>query len=81
MVSAQDQNHGAAPIDVLAPSNAVAPGTPSGASQPGRLYMGSGVPSNSAGNNGDFYLRTDTPGTSSQRIYIKSAGSWTALAV
>lgn len=43
------------------------------------LYAGSGVPSNSNGSNGDFYLRGDTPGTANQRIYIKSAGSWVGI--
>lgn len=34
------------------------------------------------GNIGDIYFRTDTPGTSSQRLYIKSAGTtWTALTI
>lgn len=57
----------------------VRPGTDGGAQQAGNLFMGSGVPSNTNGNNGDFYFRTDTPGTANQRLYIKSAGSWTAL--
>ena len=42
----------------------------------GSLWSGSGVPSAGLGANGDFYLRTDTPATLAQRIYIKSAGSW-----
>lgn len=41
------------------------------------IYSGSGAPSAGVGQNGDWYLRTDTPGTLAQRIYIKSAGSWT----
>lgn len=45
------------------------------------IWMGSGAPSNANGANGDFYFRTDTPGTANQRIYIKAAGAWTALAV
>jgi hypothetical protein len=45
------------------------------------IWGGSGVPAASLGSNGDTYLRSDTPGTSSQRQYIKSAGSWTATAV
>lgn len=43
------------------------------------LYSGSGGPSNSLGSNGDFYFRTDTPGLANQRIYVKSAGSWTGV--
>src|SRR5574337_258670 len=42
------------------------------------IYSGSGVPSNSYGNNGDYYLRSDTPGTANQRIYVKN-GSCTAI--
>lgn len=44
--------------------------------QGGALHSGSGVPSNGIGANGDFYFRTDTPGTLAQRIYTKSAGAW-----
>lgn len=43
------------------------------------IYGGSGVPSNSNGNNGDFYLRGDTPGTANQRIYTKQGGSWVGI--
>ncbi len=43
------------------------------------LYTGSGAPSSGNGANGDFYFRQDTPGTANQRLYIKAAGSWTAL--
>ncbi len=57
----------------------IRPGTAAGATQAGNLFMGSGVPSNSNGNNGDFYFRTDTPGTANQRLYIRSAGAWVAL--
>lgn len=49
------------------------------ASQTGSVYQGSGVPSNSNGNNGDVYFRTDTPGTVNQRVYVKSAGSWVGI--
>lgn len=42
-------------------------------------YSGSGAPSVSLGNNGDYYLRSDTPGTANQRIYVKSAGAWTGI--
>jgi hypothetical protein len=43
------------------------------------LYSGSGAPSNTNGVNGDYYFRTDTPGTTNQRIYVKSAGSWVGI--
>jgi hypothetical protein len=45
----------------------------------GTIYSGSGAPSNSNGANGDFYFRTDTPGTANQRLYVKSSGSWTGI--
>lgn len=57
----------------------IGPGTPAVATQAGRIYQGSGVPSNTNGNNGDIYFRTDTPGTANQRMYMKSAGAWVAL--
>lgn len=41
------------------------------------LTFGSGVPS--GGNDGDYYFRTDTPGTANQRLYVKSAGTWTGI--
>jgi len=56
---------------------AVSPGTPAGASQSGQLFMGSGAPSNANGNNGDFYLRTDT--TATPHFYKKITGSWTTI--
>jgi len=57
----------------------IGPGTPAVGTQSGRMYMGSGVPSNTNGNNGDFYFRTDTPGTANQRLYNKQAGTWTGI--
>jgi hypothetical protein len=43
------------------------------------IRSGSGVPSNSLGVNGDFYFRTDTPGTANQRLYVRSAGSYVGI--
>lgn len=43
------------------------------------LFQGTGVPNNANGNNGDFYLRGDTPGTANQRLYVKSAGAWVGI--
>ncbi len=43
-------------------------------------YTGIGVPPNSLRNNGDLYIRSDTPGTGNQRLYMKSAGAWVATA-
>lgn len=42
-------------------------------------YTGSGAPANTLGNNGDYYFRTDTPGTANQRLYVKSAGAWAGV--
>jgi hypothetical protein len=61
---------------------ALQPAQPTGLPQtgtPGSIYMGSGVPANANGNNGDFYFRMDTPGTANQRLYVRSAGAWVAL--
>lgn len=58
----------------------IQPGNPGGgATARTNMYSGTGVPSNSAGANGDFYFRTDTPGTANQRLYVKSAGSWVGI--
>lgn len=46
----------------------------------GALYGGTGAPPNGNGSNGDFFLRTDTPGTANQRLYVKSAGVWVGIA-
>lgn len=43
------------------------------------IYSGSGVPANTYGNNGDFYFRSDTPGTTNQRLYVKNAGAWAGV--
>jgi hypothetical protein len=43
------------------------------------LYQGTGLPNNANGNNGDFYLRGDTPGTANQRLYVRSAGAWVGI--
>jgi hypothetical protein len=64
---------------IASPYATIGLSTPTGASQLGSLYQGSGAPSNANGNNGDIYFRTDTPGTANQRIYIKSAGAWVGI--
>lgn len=43
------------------------------------LWSGSGAPAAGLGSNGDYYFRTDTPGTANQRLYVKSAGSWVGI--
>lgn len=40
---------------------------------------GNGVPNNNAGVNGQYWFRSDTPGTANQRIYVKIAGVWTGI--
>ena len=41
------------------------------------LRSGSGAPA--GGSSGDYYFRTDTPGTANQRIYVNNAGTWTGI--
>ena len=43
------------------------------------IYSGSGVPGAGLGANGNYYLRTDTPGTANQRLYVKSGGAWSGI--
>jgi hypothetical protein len=45
-----------------------------------RLWSGSGAPNISASAAGDFYLRTDTPTTANQRLYVATAvNAWTGI--
>jgi hypothetical protein len=58
-------------------SGYIRPGTSTGAGA--RIYSGSGAPTLSA-IAGDFYFRTDTPGTGNQRLYVCTGGSsWTGI--
>lgn len=57
-------------------TGSVSPGN--GTTTGGAIWSGSGAPSNTLGADGDFYTRTDTPGTTGQQIYMKSAGAWVA---
>jgi len=44
------------------------------------IYSGTGAPSNTVGNVGDYYFRYDTPSTLTQRLYVKTASAvWTEL--
>lgn len=46
----------------------------------GHLWSGSGAPNIAASVAGDYYLRTDTPGTANQRLYVATAGNtWSAI--
>jgi hypothetical protein len=62
-------------------TNHVYPGTPAGAQQSSAgIFAGNGAPSNTNGNNGDFYFRGDGTKAGSTVIYHKEAGAWVALA-
>lgn len=50
-----------------------------GATQNGSLWMGSGVPSNTNGANGDFYFRTGGTAGTSTLVYFKASGAWTGI--
>jgi hypothetical protein len=57
-------------------------GTTNGTVAGPRLLGGIGVPATGLGAVGDYYFRSDTPGTANQRIYVKTAAAvWTALTV
>lgn len=43
------------------------------------VYSGSGAPDNAVGSNGDLYIRTGTPGTANQRLYMKASGAWAGI--
>ncbi|MHB8529198.1 MAG: hypothetical protein ACYC8V_06765, partial [Caulobacteraceae bacterium] len=61
---------------------AVYPGAPAASpvvQTAGGLWAGIGAPNNTYGANGDFYFRSDTPGTANQRIYVRNAGAWTGI--
>jgi hypothetical protein len=45
----------------------------------GNIWHVSAVPASAMGANGDFALRRDTPTIANQRLYVKSAGSWTGI--
>jgi hypothetical protein len=55
-------------------------GAPLGFVSGSSLYSGSGAPATGLGAVGDYYFRSDTPGTSLQRIYVKTAAAtWTGI--
>ena len=43
------------------------------------IFAGTGAPSNSNGNNGDYYFRSDGTTPGDPRIYFKVSGTWTAF--
>lgn len=69
--------YGTITAEISGASGYVRPGTSVGAGA--RIYSGSGAPTLSA-TAGDFYFRTDTPGTVNQRLYVCAGGtSWTGI--
>lgn len=66
---------------VAAPSIPVRPGAIDGGGLGAatHLYSGAGAPSNSFGVSGDYYFRTDAPGTANARLYVNNAGTWTGI--
>lgn len=67
------------PILRALPAPGAHPLTPGGAQQTGTIYMGTGVPGNPSGSNGDFYFRIDDPSVANHRIYVRIAGAWTGI--
>lgn len=43
------------------------------------ILVDSGAPAPSLGSSGNFYFRTDAPGVSGQRLYVKSGAAWVGL--
>jgi len=56
----------------------ILPGTILAALTSGGIYVGTGVPLNTSGNNGSFYFRSD--GGAGTCLYQKRAGVWVATA-
>jgi hypothetical protein len=74
----QFQNSSGTPLAAVTAGGALQLGN--GAAVGGRLWSGSGAPSIAASVAGDFYFRTDTPGTSLQRIYVATGvNTWTGI--
>lgn len=59
-------------------ANLLRPSTPAGVAQTAtNVYGGTGVPSNTDGQNGDYYFRSD--GGVATHIYYKSGGTWAGI--
>ena len=43
------------------------------------LSIDAGAPDDNAGIDGNYYLRTDTPGVANQRLYVKDSGVWVGI--
>lgn len=65
----------------LLPGGALAQGgTTNGTTAGPRQWGGTGAPATGLGAVGDYYFRSDTPGTANQRIYVKTAAAvWTGI--
>lgn len=48
---------------------------------PNAIWGGAGAPPASLGTTGDFYFRSDTPGTAGQRLYVLESTGWTATSL
>jgi hypothetical protein len=68
-----------AATDVIAPTLWATAAIILGAAGANGITGGVGAPSAGIGSNGDYYFRSDTPATSLQRIYVKSAGAWVGV--
>lgn len=69
---------GAATGTTLSLSSFIRPGTAAGAAQTASgLFAGTGAPSNTDGQNGDFYFRSD--GGALTTIYQRRAGAWVGI--
>jgi hypothetical protein len=56
----------------------IRPGLPTGGQQAfSGMYAGVGIPSNTNGQNGDFYFRGD--GSAGSSVYMKRSGSWVGI--
>ena len=69
---------GATSLSSLTTNGGVRPGSPAGMGA--TIYSGSGVPNVVGSAAGDLYIRTDTPATSNQRLYMATAANaWTGI--
>ena len=65
-------------IPSLVSSNGVSPGS-FGTAIANNFWLGTGVPANGNGSNGDYYLRTDGS-SATTHMYFRSGGTWTGIA-
>jgi len=64
----------------LMPGGALSGTTNNGSVAGPRTLGGTGAPATGLGAVGDYYFRSDTPGTANQRIYVKTAAAvWTGI--